>query len=85
MLNGNILQDDKNETCLRNGTYTPEPVRRNSCQLLSFEVMLLPGFYVFTVYWFFAFLRNNSEKNLSKGKRGEVPVPPKHYPGKELP
>lgn len=55
MLNANILQDENNEMCLRNGTYTPELVRRNSCQLLSFEVTLLPGFYVFTVYWFLLF------------------------------
>lgn len=41
---------------LRKRIYAPELVRRNTLQLFSFEVMLIPGFYVFTVtvFCFFA-------------------------------
>lgn len=70
MLNANILQDENNEMCLRNGTYTLELVRRNSCQLLSFAVMLLPGFYVFTVYWFLLFWGTTLKRISQRVKEG---------------
>lgn len=54
--------------------------KKHSLQLLSFEATQVPGFYVFTVT---VFKRNDSEKNLSKIKGGELSVPAKYYPEKE--
>lgn len=47
-----MIRFSNEDTYLRKHTYIPELVRGNTLRLLSSEVTLVPGFYVFTVIVF---------------------------------